>query len=260
MKSLVKIALLVFLVLFQINSASALSIPPSQQKITLTIEQGDSYTFLLVIQNIEQVIDLSSAGEIASWLSFDGKDNYTLYPSIIATVPVTISVPIDAEIGSYKGEIRANDNLLTEINLEVTLPLTEVRVLQELAKVDAEINRLKTEILEVVNKIKEELNTTRENLTQEILAIAEYQKNIVLLEQKISELETRSSILEESNKRLNQLTGNIIATRYPLPFAVGLVVGILCVFVFLKREEVTNLIKKLKKQKPSSKYKYEPKP
>jgi len=229
--------LIVFIFLLQIGYAGAVYIPESQQKFTVVIEQGDEYKFPLVIQNIEETKDVSSSGEISAWMGFgkDNENNYTIYPSIITILPVTISVQNNTEIGEYTGSIKAGNEIISDITVKVTLPVSDVRVLQKFSDIDKKVESLKYQVQKISENITGEINLTEETLLEKIAALKRYEEDIAKLEKERSELQKTIDYLE--NREIG-FTGQMAGGISTIGFIIGLIVGIIVTFLFIKREEV----------------------
>lgn len=232
------ILLVVLVFLLQAGQAGAIYVQDSQQEFILVIEQGGEYEFPLVIQDVKETADVLSSGEIADWVGFgeENKNNYTVYHfSIIAILPVIISVPDDTEIGEYRGEIKAGTDTLSDITVRVTLPMADIRVLQEFSDIDEKIEKLKSQIGDISRDILGGIGLTEEALLSRIETLKQYEKEIVRLNEEKAELQKD---VKEMEGREFQFTGQMAGSVSTIGFAIGLIIGIIIAFLFINREPI----------------------
>jgi chaperonin cofactor prefoldin len=249
-----KPAFLVFMFLIlNIGTANAINTVDSQEDIFLNIERGRSYTFPLLLENIQLGETITSHGGISSWIGFgsNNEDNYTLN-AFVSALPVNISVPDSAEIGEYSGDIRSGETIISRITVSVTLSAHDIITLQGLSDVNARIAELESRLNSMldsdINDIRNEINTIKDDLSLSITNVINYNKNVTSLEEyinqmeedkenlenRISGLEARAGMLESENQGL-EFTGNVMRGQSPVIFVIGIVLGVAISYIFLKR-------------------------
>jgi hypothetical protein len=102
--AIVLLAGIIFIAILMIVWTTPLEMPPEVQptSLRLLIPPGGSKSFELNISGNLTNVTLKALGEIANWVYF-GKNNFNVIA--YTTVPVSISVPLDANLGIYTGKI-----------------------------------------------------------------------------------------------------------------------------------------------------------
>jgi len=250
-------------------SAQAIEVPESQRSIIITIERGASFSFPLILKDINEVKTVKASGEADAWIKFgpDGESKYEIYPSDQTTIdPVTIEVPEDEDLGEYEAEITAGTSILTKVIVKVTLELSDTKAYEKLSAVDEEVGFLRETVYNLsatLDSVRSELSDYKEQVSENMNEISEYQKDLQKLEEdnqqlqtqnselsdSLQTLETRYTTAEESNRELNALTGMMASTHLPGMFLGGLAVGIISLTLIIKREHVARKIKKKMNEK-----------
>jgi len=242
--------------------ASAVSVDESQESIVLVLERGTTYEFPLLAQDIEKTATIKASGEISDWIAFgeDKDSEYEIYPSYLTKVLVSITIPDDAELGEYEGEIEADSMKLSSLEIKVTLELSDAKAYEQLSDVDEEVGRLKEKVesmTDSMNSMRVQLATLEEEVSDKMQDIYAYQKNLTALEneksrlesekaeieQNLKNLQAKSEGLEESNRQLNEMTGMLVGTQLPGMFFGGIILGVIAVTLIVKRAHVAKKIK-----------------
>jgi hypothetical protein len=89
--------------------ASAVSVPDAQKSIDVVAEIGGHSDTYLVIQGVFEDTNVTAYGDKSAWVSFgsDGAAYSTVRPSLMGGLVVRVSVPGDAQLGSYGVDIMA---------------------------------------------------------------------------------------------------------------------------------------------------------
>lgn len=217
-----------------IMPAGALKFVESQKEMALTIEQGGSAEFTLLLIDLGKDGFLVPEGEIDDWISF-GNNRLDMYEYKLGSmaieggvymVNVTVDVPEDAEAGEYEGTIDCHSTTTTQIALKVRVvpSLEEVRGLQAANE----------ELQATVENMTMELSETRGDLQDRIAEISSYQQNMTLLEGELEKSRNASQELENKNV---QLTGQVMM-GYSGQFIIGLIIGIIIIAVIAYRASI----------------------
>jgi ElaB/YqjD/DUF883 family membrane-anchored ribosome-binding protein len=223
----------VLLILSFSVSVSAADIYDDQEDISLVIEQGGSAEFILTVFNTESNDILFPDGDIEDWISF-GESHLALYECEnrgIDWVKITIDVPADTAVGEYEGLILSNGDY-SDITVKVVPRLDEIKSMQDLEE-------MKEELQAMTDSISQELNSTKGDLQGKIAEISQYQQNLEETEAELAELREKSQDLEEAN---TQLTGQV-AGGAPAQIAVGIVIGIIIVILYLGRRGIARALR-----------------
>ena len=251
MKRILFLTVLVFMLNALVAGALSLSVIEEQKQILVTLEEGRSVEFLVVIWNdalsILQDVEITSSGDISSWLSFEGSDFYTIdYMSGggFAFMPVKISVPDGTGMGEYTGDIKADGSVLSRITARVVLSMPDIELLQETSDLDEEISRLSDEL-------SKKIDLNREDLVRQIVELSEYSEDVSdltsskrELEDQLAELQNQLKDMEAKEQELDTITGQLSAGS-SANLVIGLFVGALLVFLFLNRRKFTKKINSL---------------
>jgi hypothetical protein len=235
-------------------SVNAVDVIESQEDITLTLERDSCYEFPLMLQNVDEITTVESAGEIDGWITFWGKDDheYDIYPGQ-SYVLVYIDVPEKADLGEYEGEIKAGTKTLTEIRVKVTLDLSTVIANEEVADLHDKVGTLTDDVAELRNQVA----TLEHTVTQKVEEIQKYQKDLAALEDEkdalekehaelsedYEELEENYNEAAESNEELSALTGAMVGVHLPSAIVGGIILGVLLVTAIIRRELVKKKLK-----------------
>ncbi len=242
--------------------AQAVDVLESQEDIVLTLERGTSHEFPLLLQNVDEISTLESAGDIEGWIGFweDGENEYEIYPGQ-SYVQIVIDVPDDEDLGEYDGEVRWDGKTLSTISVKVTLELNDVMSYETLSDMDDDVGALqdRVELLtDGIIDLRTQVATLEYNMSEKVEEIYEYQKDLTELEKEKTELERKHedlsedyveleekySEVSESNEELNALTGALAGTQVPGMFIGGLLAGVIAMAVIIRREEVKRKVKR----------------
>lgn len=232
--------------------AQAIDVLDFQEDILLTMEQGASYEFTLTLQNVDEETTLETDGDIDDWIRFWNDDSDADISPGQPYVVVTVTVPDDAELGEYTGEIQADGKTLSDIRVKVTLELGDVIAYDALSDMDEKVGSLEDKVgdlTESISGLRTEVAVLEYNLSKRVDEIFEYQKDLDDTKKEKDkykkryedtlELYTES---EETNRELNDFTGAVVGTQVPGMFMGGILIGIFLTIVITSR---SNFKKKL---------------
>ncbi len=258
--------------------SQAISVPSTQKQIELTIERGSSYSFFLIVNDVDEEAVLTADGETKSWVRFgeEKKNEINVSSSFFMTIVlVTIKVPDDTDLDEYSGTIKADGKKISDLDVKVTLELSDVKAFEQLSDVDEEVGALNDQVEALtssLNTMRVDMATLEAEVSSSMKEINEYQKNLTALENERNSLLSentglerdlqvfmeKSTELEESNNELNAITGSLISTQLPGMFLGGIILGIIIVTLIVKKEHVLERIKSRgKRMKDTSKEKEE---
>ena len=244
-------------------ASSAVSVPSTQEVIRLTIERGSSYDFFLIVSDVDEEIKLTADGDTEDWVGFgeEKKAEINVSSSFYMTIVwVTVSIPDDTDLDEYTGTIKADGRKLSELEVKVTLELSDAKAFEKLSDVDEEVGTLRDQIeslTDSLNTMRVDMATLEAEVSSSMREINEYQKNLTELENERNSLlsensglesdlnvfKEKSVELEESNKELNAITGSLISTQLPGMFFGGIILGVIIVTLVIKRAHVLEKIK-----------------
>ncbi|MBN2330417.1 MAG: hypothetical protein JXC85_01250 [Candidatus Aenigmarchaeota archaeon] len=245
------------------NLSEAISVPSAQENIDLTIERGSSYSFFMLVNDVDEEAVLTAEGEIDDWVRFgeDKKTKINVSSSFFMTIVlVTITVPEGMDLDEYTGMIKADGRKISSLAVKVTLELSDAKAFEQLSDVDKEVGNLKDKVeslTESLNMMRVDVATLEAEVSSRMQEIYEYQRNLTVLEDErdsllsenteleseLNEFMDRSAELEESNKELNAITGSLISTQLPGMFFGGVILGIIAVTLVVKRAHVAKKLK-----------------
>lgn len=221
-----------------VSGAAAISVPSEQRSMNAVVEMGGSGEVYLVLQDVSADANITASGEKAGWLSFGGSGSaYVIHQGSLAGIlPVKISVPSDAQLGSYAVGILANGNEIatltatTTLNQDAIKALQEnVRTLQQLADVNSRIDALGGRLTEINRKI----NSTESSLQ----VLAESQKGLDAVKEETKGLAANIEGLKTKTQAGNIVTGMVLE-GVSYSFAIGFVVGAIIVILFSNRNMI----------------------
>ncbi|MBM3303616.1 MAG: hypothetical protein FJY76_00835 [Candidatus Aenigmarchaeota archaeon] len=218
------------------SMAAAISVPSGQRTINVVAEIGGSSEVLLVVQDVSADANITASGEKAGWVSFGGSGAIVVHPSLTGIVPVKVSVPSDAQLGSYGVGILADGSEIARLVISTTLSQDaiealqeDVKTLQELADVSARIDAVSGKISEINRRI----NSTESSLQ----ALAESQKGLESVKEETKGLAASIEDLKAKTEAGNMVTGMVLG-GVSTSFAIGFVVGAIMLLVFSNRSKI----------------------
>lgn len=243
--------------------SQAISVPSTQEQIELTIERGSSYSFFLLVNDVDEEATLTADGDTEDWVRFgeEKKTKINVSSSFFMTIVlVTITVPDDTDLDEYTGTIKADGRKISGLEVKVTLELSDVKAFEKLSDVDEEVGTLRDQVKSLtdsLNTMRVDMATLEAEVSTSMDEIYKYQKNLTALENErnsllsentnlegdLQQFMVKSSELEESNRQLNDITGFLISTQLPGMFLGGIILGIIVVTLVVKRAHVAKRIK-----------------
>jgi len=245
------------------SPADALTVGVGQDSMVIVIERGQTFNFILNLRDINTAGTLRFTGAIAGWSVFSSNmsPEYQIYPATFNEIPVTISIPKDQELGEYDGEIVLDGvATLSKIKVKVTLELSDAKAYQKLSEVDKKVGTLNEQVgslTDMIGSLRRQIISMEEEVSDKMEEVRLYQKNLTMLENENKALKADKARLEESNKilqqnaqnletsnrQLDELTGMMATTEIPGMFMLGMIIGILCVALVVKRNSLAMKIK-----------------
>ncbi|RLI96383.1 MAG: hypothetical protein DRO99_04525, partial [Candidatus Aenigmatarchaeota archaeon] len=226
--------LLAIFALAIVPNASALD--TNQKTVLLTVERGEDVRFDLHMIGGGSG-DITHSGDIDSWIS---------HPTSIADgewLEVTVSVPNNAEVGSYNAAIKADGNTITKLTVIVIESSYEKfnQVQNKLNTIREEQEDAEARTNEILSEVSS-LSTTIADLWDEVADIKANQQEVdevesdfntqkQLLQSRISELERQKTELEQENTQLSEITGSVTMNWSSIGFALGAIVGVLVAII-----------------------------
>lgn len=106
---------------------SVVQVTPSEK--TITVARGSFSTFNLHLNGTAKSVNLTSEGDIASWLDFD-RNGFDIITSV--DVGVTVTVPYNASLKYYSGRIKISfeggeSSIPITVNVSSVIPADNVR-------------------------------------------------------------------------------------------------------------------------------------
>jgi hypothetical protein len=248
----------VIVLLLMLSSVQAVNVlDKSQEDITLILERGAEYEFPILLQDVDKIMIIKTEGDIDSWIGIWGDPEREIFPGL-PYVLVTISVPDDAELGEYTGEITAEGNTVSFITVKVTPQFTKVIANDALSAMDEEVGALGERVVILTDSIadlRSEVAVLEHNVSDKVEQIYQYQKDLDALEKEKNDLEESYEELQEEHTQkeeefteLETFTGAVVGTQLPGMFVGGIILGIIITIVIFSRENVKKkIVRKVKK-------------
>jgi hypothetical protein len=219
---------LAFMLVLLAPPALAVTTVDTQKNITVNLEQGEEYSFNLILKNITARIDVTTGGNASAWVTYgEGHtDTYTITNLVDQTLKVTVFVPSSAETKNYEAVIKGNEDTISTIYIGVTEAFGE-----SFEDLQTEVTRLKKEISDLrsqqgemqsrLNEVKAGQKETGEKtdivedlvkgIDDKLNTIQSFQDDLRLwredYEKQREEMQVRIDEMEEKNKELTELTG-----------------------------------------------------
>jgi len=235
---------LVLAVMMSLAMASGAGALDSDQKtVILNMEQGNTVQFYLYMSG-GGTADITRSGEINGWVS---------HPDTVSSgewLEIEVSVPDDADVGSYTENIRADGSTVTKLTVIVTSPISG-----RLSSIQSKIENVMDEQEDLEEYIEDRLDETNAKMINLETAVSdmndfmnemnELQKDVSevesqlsadkqMMQQLISSLEAENTELEQENTQLNDLTGMVSVNWTGAGFALGVIVVIAVLVLYFK--------------------------
>jgi uncharacterized phage infection (PIP) family protein YhgE len=273
-------SLSVFLIFFILlpSVVSAVHVPDIQKKIDITIERGREYSFNLLLKNLTTTTTISSSGNTSGWVTFgeNNEDEYLITNLVDQSLKVTIFIPSSAETGHYTALVKANNETISEINIEVIVQISDVikSLEQEIENLKSNVNDLEEEQSELksktnvvaetqerIKKVQETIEELVKSLNRKIDDMEKYQKDLhelestfnqkkAELESQLQQLQQQAEQLEEQNKQLNELTGSLTLRETSFKILLAIIVVGIALSIFMPEQKKVKIANKVKEKIP----------
>ena len=256
----------------------AVHVPEIQEDIRITMERGREYSFSLLLRNFTTTTTISSDGNASAWVTFgeNNEESYVITNLVDQSLKVTIFVPSNTNPGYYTAFIKANNETISEIGIEVVTELSDAvkdleqeieNLKSEVSDLEEEQNTLKSKtdvVVETQDRIRKVQDTIEElvkTLSRKIDEMEKYQKDLheletkfneekAALETRIKELESQAKQLEEQNKQLNELTGNLTVRETSFKILLIIIIVGIALSVLLPEQKKAKIKSKFKFNSP----------
>ena len=246
-----KLLIFAFIALLILPVASALDVKSYQESMDFSLTRGQTLTIPLVLVNSD---DNDATGieftSTSSWTEFNDMSSYTvamIYANSQYILPVEISVPGGADLGMHDIDIYASGEIISKINLDVTVGSDIAIDLEEtligLKDATNDIDDLK----EKITDLESEINSLGSTVENQIGEFTENEDYLSQLKSEKSQLEDEISSLEqqmkqqttENNQKSAEITGMMVTGS---SIGLGITIAIIVIFLLARK----GLFKRLK--------------